>query len=98
SPAGPSCSNFFFQANSENLEMPTKAAKSAAGRPLRCQVSSKSSRCSGCKVASVGDGTARERRRCRLRAKGGKAAKSSPSGGAGGKRGRRLAGGGDWGV
>src|SRR5262249_48375198 len=31
---------------SECLDTPTKAAKSPAGRPLRCQVSSNSSRCS----------------------------------------------------
>src|SRR5262249_2702828 len=80
SPAGPSCSNFFFQANSENLEMPTKAAKSAAGRPLRCHVSSNNNRCSGCKLATLGVGTDKERWRCRLRARGGKLATSWPTG------------------
>jgi len=46
SPAGPSASNFFFQPYKVCLHMPTRAAKSRAGRPLRCQVSKSNSRCS----------------------------------------------------
>src|SRR5262249_25843154 len=43
---GPCSSNFFFQPYKVCLHIPTKAAKSPAGRPLRCQVSKSSSRCS----------------------------------------------------
>jgi hypothetical protein len=46
-PAGPWLSKRFFQAYRVCLEMPTSAAKSPAGRPLRRQVSSNSRRCSG---------------------------------------------------
>src|SRR5262249_62296867 len=45
SPPGPSSSNFFFQLYSVNLQIPPMAAKSPAGKPLRCQVSSSNSRC-----------------------------------------------------
>ena len=79
SPAGPCCSNRFFQANRVNLEMPTKAAKSAAGKPLRCQVSSNNNRCAGCRLSTLGAGMAKVRRRCRLRANGGNASRPLPA-------------------
>jgi hypothetical protein len=47
SPAGPLSWNRFFQEYRVCLEMPTSGAKSPAGRPLRCQQSRMSSRCSG---------------------------------------------------
>ena len=46
SPPGPCSSNLFFQPYNVCLETPTSGAKSPAGRPLRCQVSRISSRCS----------------------------------------------------
>ena len=46
-PAGPFGVELLLPAESVCLETPTRAAKSPAGRPLRCQVSSSSSRCSG---------------------------------------------------
>src|SRR5262245_43552698 len=46
-PAGPSASKRRFHSYSVYLDRPTRAAKSAAGRPLRCQVSNSSRRCSG---------------------------------------------------
>ena len=59
-PAGPNSSNRFFQLNSVHFETPTSAAKSPAGRPLRCQVSNKSTRCSG--VVEIERDSARFRR------------------------------------
>src|SRR6516162_11781131 len=47
SPAGPSFSNRLLQAKSVCRLMPTMAAKSLAGSPLRFQVSRSKSRCSG---------------------------------------------------
>jgi hypothetical protein len=44
--AGPSVSNFFFQAYRVCLEIPTRGAKSPVGKPLRRQASRTSRRCS----------------------------------------------------
>ncbi len=59
SPAGPWVSKPFFQAYRVCLEMPTMAAKSPAGRPLFCQVSSRMIRCSGLICGGVSAGSAR---------------------------------------
>jgi hypothetical protein len=63
-PAGPSLANRFCQAYGVCLDRPTRAAKSAAGRPLRCQASSSSSRCSAVR-AGVGPASLGTRRRPR---------------------------------
>src|SRR5579871_2829376 len=80
-PAGPSSANFFFQANRVNLDRPTRAAKSPAGRPLRSQVSSNRSRCSGRSASALPTGLDSDGDRDRVRASGGRlgAASRAPS-------------------
>src|SRR5215831_6908777 len=65
SPPGPWAANFRCHSYRVCRDRPTSAAKSAAGRPLRRQVSSKSSRCSAVNGGGGSAGLTRRRPRCR---------------------------------
>src|SRR5262245_30270861 len=79
-PAGPSWSNRFFQAYNVCLDIPTKAAKSRAGNPLRRQVSNRSRRCAGPNAAGASAGFTKRLPRPRPLEEGATGSVSSPPG------------------